>query len=106
MTHRNADTEINPSRIAPGEIFMVPGGWTMEEARAWLDANDPTQHKSADQRIREAFDNLRQTLVNVFGAPRDVDEMTHALPFPERAMCVLDQLEDEAHDFAKLPADA
>ena len=63
-------------------------------------------HRNADTRIREAFDDLRQTLVNLFGAPRDVDEMTHALPFPERAMCVLDQLEDEAHEFAKLPADA
>lgn len=106
MTHRNADPEVNPWRIAPGEIFMVPKDWTMEEARSWLDANDPTKHKSADQRIREAFDALRAEIEAVFGEPPELPPIEEAFHDYRMALHHVDAAQGKLHDFAKLPADA
>lgn len=55
-------------------------------------------HRNADTRIREAFDALRVELRDIFGEPYD-DVI---------ASCdaSLEWIQDDLHDFAKLPADA
>lgn len=58
-------------------------------------------HRNADQRIREAFDALRAEIEAVFGGGDGPNK------WPLQFMIgKLDRVEDLAHDFAKLPADA
>lgn len=53
-------------------------------------------YRNADTRLREAFDTLSQTIVNVFGSEMDQSMW--------EVINVLDRLESEVLDYAKQPA--
>jgi hypothetical protein len=63
-------------------------------------------HKSADTRIREAFDALRAEMVSLFGEPKepaDCDDPNWPL---WHSVATIDAAQEIAHDFAKLPEGA